>query len=130
MTPMQIIGIYVALNALIALALAMNTARVRNKTKILLGDGGNEALQRAMRAHSNNIEYVPITLIMLVMLGILQASVLILHIVGASLTLGRVIHGLGLTRASGMSAGRGIGIVLTYVALLVAVVALFMKALA
>jgi uncharacterized membrane protein YecN with MAPEG domain len=48
--------------------------------------------------------------------------------VGLCLLLGRVAHGLGLAIKSGISAGRGIGILLTLIAMLVAIVFLLMKA--
>ena len=127
-TPLQIAAVYIALNAIVTLALAFNAVRARGRTKVLLGDGGNEAMLRAMRAHSNNVEYVPLTLLMLLVLALLQTSVLVLHIVGLCLLLGRIAHGLGLATASGMSAGRGLGIALTVIAMLVAIVFLLIKA--
>jgi hypothetical protein len=127
-TSLQIAAFYIALNAIVTLALALNAALTRGRTKVLLGDGGNETMLRAMRAHANNVEYVPLTLVMLLALALLQSSVLVLHIVGLCLFLGRVAHGLGLATKSGISAGRGIGILLTLIAMLVAIVFLLMKA--
>jgi uncharacterized membrane protein YecN with MAPEG domain len=127
-TPLQIAAFYIALNAIVTLALAINAAMTRGRTKVLLGDGGNETMLRAMRAHANNVEYVPLTLVMLLALALLQTSILVLHIVGLCLLLGRVAHGLGLAIKSGISAGRGIGILLTLIAMLVAIVFLLMKA--
>ena len=128
MTPLQIVGLWAALNAIVTLALAINCGVARGKTKVLLGDGGNETMTRAMRAHANNVEYTPLVLVMLVTLGLLQASTLILHLVGGLLFVGRAAHGFGLTTNSGISAGRGLGMLLTMVAALIAIVMLLIKA--
>jgi len=127
-TPLQIAAFYVALNAVIMLLLAVNVMRNRVQSKTLIGDGGNPTLLQAVRAHGNNTEYVPLILVMLVTLALLQTSVLVLHIVGIALTLGRVLHAFGLSNNPGISVGRGGGTMLTLAALLVAVVFLFMKA--
>ena len=128
-TPLQIAAFYVALNAIVTLALVVNVVRMRGKTKILLGDGGDEAMLRAMRAHANNVEYAPLVLLMLVTLALLQGSVLFLHIIGICLLLGRIAHGIGLSTKSGLSAGRGLGSLLTTIAMVVAIVMLLLKAL-
>jgi len=128
MTPLQIVGLWAALNAIITLALAINCAVTRGKTKILIGDGGNEAMLRAIRAHGNNVEYTPLVLVMLVTLGLLQASTLILHLVGGLLFAGRAAHGLGLSTNSGVSVGRAGGTLLTIVAAVIAIVTLLIKA--
>ena len=128
-TPLQIAAFYVALNAIVTLALAINAATTRGKTKIFLGDGGNEAMLRAVRAHGNNIEYVPLILVMLVTLALMQGSILFLHIIGICLFLGRIAHGVGLATKSGASPGRGIGMLLTLIAMVIAIVMLLMKAL-
>ena len=129
MTPLQIVAFWSALCAIVTLALAVNCAMTRGKTKVLLGDGGNEVMLRAMRAHSNNVEYTPLVLVMLVTLGLMQTSVLILHIVGGCLFAGRAAHGLGLANNGGFSVGRGLGTLLTMIAAVTAIVVLLLKAL-
>ncbi len=120
MTQFQVVGLYAALNALVMLWLAANVGRVRGRTKISLGDGGNEEMLRAMRAHANNTEYVPIALILFTLLAAMQASTLLLHILGIALLIGRIFHGIGLSRSSN-SVGRGIGASLTFLSILVAI---------
>ena len=127
MTTLQIAALYIALNAIVTIVLAFNVVRVRVKTQTQIGDGGKEEMLRAIRAHGNNVEYVPLTLVALVTLALLQSSILILHVVGVALTVGRVLHGLGLNTNSGASLGRGLGIMLTLVALITAIVALLLK---
>ena len=127
-TSLQIAAFYVALNALITLFLAGYVVRTRVVTKTMLGDGGNMTMLQTIRAHANNVEYVPLILVMLVTLALMQASVLILHIVGGALAVGRIAHGIGINRNPGPSVGRAIGVILTLIAFLTAVVALLMKA--
>ena len=127
-TPLQIAAFYVALNALIALVLAMNVSFARLRTNTTLGDGGHESLLQAIRAHGNNIEYVPLALIALVTMALLQTSVVILHIVGILLTVGRVVHATAMLASPGRTVGRFIGSMLTNIAVIVAVIVLIMKA--
>jgi uncharacterized membrane protein YecN with MAPEG domain len=74
------------------------------------------------------VEYTPLVLVMLVTLGLLQASTLILHIVGGLLFVGRAAHGFGLATNGGLSLGRGLGMMLTLIAAVTAIVVLLMKA--
>ena len=130
MTHLQIVALYAALNALIALVLAINAGGLRGKTKVLLGDGGNDNMLRAMRAHANNAEYVPLVLVLLLLLGILKSSTFLLHGVGAALTVGRILHGVGLNMSGGLSFGRIAGTALTFIAIIAEIVALLMAAFA
>ncbi|MGK3946931.1 MAPEG family protein, partial [Streptomyces caeruleatus] len=53
------------LAALINIWLAVRCGQTRGKEKVLIGDGGNEAMIRRMRAHSNFSEFTPIVLILI-----------------------------------------------------------------
>lgn len=59
---------YAALLALLLLALSMRVVDGRRRFGVNLGDGGNAAMQRRIRAHANFIEYVPLLLILLALL--------------------------------------------------------------
>lgn len=125
---MQAAVLYVGLNGLITLALALHVSRCRLKSKVDLGDGGDLALQRAIRAHGNNVEYVPITLLIILGVAMLSASTLLVHALGVALTLGRLLHGIGLNLSGGASFGRGAGILLTWLTLLAGAVAAILYA--
>ena len=58
--PLKIIPIYAALLALLFLALSVRTLRLRRRLNISVGDAGNTKMLRAMRAHANFAEYVPL----------------------------------------------------------------------
>ena len=51
---------FVALLLVFVTALALNTSRHRLRTHVIFGDGGDEPLRRANRAHGNAIEHVNI----------------------------------------------------------------------
>ena len=119
----QIFALYAAINALIMLALGMLVVRARVKTRTDIGDGGIAEMAGPLRAHANNTEYVPMALLLMYALLPLGGSVWLLHGVGIPLTLGRLIHAFALSRNVGPSAGRFIGMILTWLAYVVAIVA-------
>jgi len=128
-TPVAMVAFYAALNGLIMLVLGMLVVRARFRTKIEIGDGGDPALLGPLRAHGNNAEYVPMGLILMVMLGALQANIVVIHVVGATLTLGRLLHAVGLTRSVGASLPRLLGMVLTWSSFIIAIAVLLWLAL-
>ncbi len=117
-----IVTFYAGLNGLIALVLAVLVVRLRVQTKTDLGSGGHPALERAIRAHGNFIEYVPLILLLLLLLELCETRRIVLHGLGAALTLGRILHAWGLHTTAGESAGRLAGITLTWATLAIAAV--------
>ena len=119
--PLPSVAFYAALNALIMLVLGMLVVRARVKTRTEIGDGADPALLGPLRAHANNTEYVPMGIILLLMLLGLQANIWIIHAVGGTLTLGRLLHGVGLSRNVGASMPRLLGMVLTWLSFIIAI---------
>lgn len=72
------------------------------------------SLQRKVRAFGNFVEYVPLALLMILVLELMQASAILLWILGIALTLGRITHAWGLIQTYGPSPGRAIGFFLTW----------------
>lgn len=122
--PLPAFAFYAALNGLLVLALAMLVVRGRVVTQTEIGDGGHAVMQRAMRAHGNAIEYLPIFLILLLALAEIAAPLWLIHAIGATGTLGRVLHAIGLSTTTGRSFGRGVGTLLTWIAILAAAIAI------
>src|SRR5579863_7623714 len=118
--PVSIALFYAGLNGLIAVALAFLVVRQRQRTRTTFGSGGNPALERAIRAHANFIEYVPLILILLLLLELCGTPAWRLHAMGAALTIGRLLHAWGLSRSSDLSFGRAVGITLTWIVLFAA----------
>jgi uncharacterized membrane protein YecN with MAPEG domain len=118
----HVLGVYAAVNALLALVLGMLVTRARVKTQTPIGDGaGNPALAGPFRAHANNAEYVPLVLVMMVIINSLGGAVWIIHAVGLPLTIGRVLHAIALSRNVGPSTLRVAGMMLTWIAEIIAI---------
>jgi uncharacterized protein len=118
-------GFYAALNALLMLVLSILVVRARVVTKTEIGDGGIAEMAGPLRAHANNSEYVPMALILMWALTTqLGASIWLIHGIGVPLTLGRLLHAIGLTRSTGVSTLRFLGMNLTWIAYIVGIVGL------
>lgn len=113
-----ITALYAALSGLLILVLAGLVSRHRMQTGIVLGDGGHEPLQRAIRAHGNASEYLPLALILLLLFEINGGSSQLVHAFGLMLILARILHAFGLYRSSGSSLGRSAGAGLTWLVIL------------
>jgi hypothetical protein len=92
----MITSIYASLSALLIVKLALSVIKLRRKNRVSVGDGGNEALQLAIRAHANAVEYIPIALMLLLTLELNGAPKILIHILGVTLLIGRILHALGL----------------------------------
>jgi len=80
----------------IYLGLWMGVAKVRAEKKVSIGDNGDAALLLRIRRHGNFVEWVPMVLIMMLLAEGLGAPPVWLHISGALLVLGRLVHPIGL----------------------------------
>jgi uncharacterized membrane protein YecN with MAPEG domain len=116
--PFRVTALYAGLNAIILVVLAIRVARQRGISKVGIGTGGDETLERASRIHGKAVENIPIVLILLVLAEACGSSPVLLHGMGIALTLGRLFHAWGLMQSPGNSFGRAAGISLTWLALL------------
>jgi uncharacterized membrane protein YecN with MAPEG domain len=121
--PFQMVAFYAAINAFIMLALAMLVVRARAKTRTEIGDNADPSMIGPLRAHANNTEYVPLAILLLLILYSLGANVFVIHAVGGTLTLGRLLHAFGLSRNVGTSVPRFLGMILTWLAYIIAIAA-------
>ena len=123
---LKMTAIYIVLNAAIMVALAANVIRMRYRTRTRFGDTGNPEMMRAIRAHGNNTEYVPIALILLLLSHNLGAGLPLIHAIGLPLTVGRMLHAAGFLlrrqeTPTGHSYLRLSGMILTFFAILVGI---------
>jgi uncharacterized membrane protein YecN with MAPEG domain len=119
MTLPVITGLYAGILGFLGLVLASRVVQHRQKHRIALGDEGNEDMQRAMRVFGNFTEYVPMILLLIGFGEMLGAHKWLTHGLGASLLIGRLLHAWGLSQTSGTSLGRLLGVVLSWLTLLV-----------
>lgn len=115
---------YAGLLALWFMALSARVVQRRMRERIDLGDDGDPAMLRRIRAHANFAEYVPLLLVMMAMIELAAAPSWLLHALGATLLLARVLHGIGLAFASPQwQPGRYWGTLLTFVLLVLTALA-------
>ena len=118
-----ITALYAGLLALLLLVLALRIIRLRWKLRVGIGDGGDRTMLRAVRAHGNAAEYVPITLLLLLAVELNHGNPLLLHACGAIFVGSRLLHAIGLTRSGGPSWPRTAGTLGTMAVVIVLAVA-------
>jgi uncharacterized membrane protein YecN with MAPEG domain len=114
---MVVTPLYAAALVLWFLVLTLRVVQERSKSRVSLGDGGNTALQRAIRGHANFAEYVPLALLLLAILEISRFSSYVIHALGLTLLLARLLHGYALSFTPHFRFGRSAGAVLTVIVL-------------
>ena len=113
-------ALWAAILGLLSLALAGQVVRARASEKVIFGDGASVLLQQRIRVHGNFVEYVPLALLFLFLVELNGAWPLwVLHGLGGSLALGRLLHAFGLSTSTGTTPGRFLGTVLTWLVMLV-----------
>ncbi|MES2885490.1 MAG: MAPEG family protein [Pseudomonadota bacterium] len=117
---MIVTPLYAGLLALWYLALSLRVVQKRNK--VSLGDGGDTELLRRIRGHGNFAEYVPLILVMLGFMELSRFSLYLIHALGITLLVSRLLHGYALSYTTAFKFGRFWGALLTFVVLLVSAV--------
>ncbi|MGV2496911.1 MAPEG family protein [Pelagerythrobacter aerophilus] len=98
--------------AIVNIWLSLRIGALRRAHGISVGDGGNEALQRRMRAQLNFAENVPIVLVLIAALEIAGIGETWLAYVAGAFILGRVAHAFGMDGGKA-EIGRVIGVLVT-----------------
>lgn len=104
---------------LLIIYLAMQVVRNRRKYRVAYGDAENKDLCKAIAAHSNAVENIPLALLLLLMLELNQLDQLLLIAFGCALLLARIIHAFGLLKSIAVSFGRTYGTLLTWLIMIV-----------
>lgn len=98
--------------ALINIWLAMRCGRVRGKAGVSIGTGGNDLLERRMRAQLNFVENTPWVLLLIALIELAEKGGVWLAAVGGVYMLGRVAHALGMD-GDAFPKGRMVGTLIT-----------------
>lgn len=115
---LPISAFYTSLLALLMLVLAYQVVKQRLRHKSGLGHQ-NDDLMVAGRAHANAAEYIPITLLLMVIAELNGANPTVLHISGVAFLVSRVIHAWGFKASSGKTHfGRYWGTLINWVVIL------------
>lgn len=110
--------LYAGLLALLYLLLSYRIIVLRGQG-VSFGDGGNPVLLRRIRAHGNFSEYVPLILILIGILELSHLPNILLHVLGITLVIARLLHGYALSFKESFKFGRFWGTALTFMLLLV-----------
>ena len=86
--------------AILHIWLAARVSRLRRAYKVSIGDGGNEAVARRMRAHANYGENMPIVLILIALIELAGGDTRILWAAGIIFILSRIAHAFGMDQPS------------------------------
>lgn len=119
----SITPVFAGLLALLYVVLTVRVIAARRSERIGLGDQGNRKLMRRMRAHSNCAEYVPISLLLMLMLELMGAAPGLLWGLGTALVAGRLAHAYGFSAEPELGNLRIAGMVLTFAVIIVAALA-------
>ena len=117
---MAVTALYAGLLALWFVVLAVRVVDQRRRHKVGFGDGGKPPLQRAIRGHGNFSEYVPLALLLLAILEISRFPSYVLHGLGATLLVARLLHGYALSFTRHFPFGRIVGAALTFAVIAIA----------
>jgi uncharacterized protein len=111
--------LYAAPIVLLFMYLSARVIRHRRSAKVAFGDQGDKDLLRLIRAQGNCAEYAPIGLLLLLMAELTAPAPLGLHIAGALLMIGRIVHGIGLAHFPRIIPARVVGILCTFTSYLI-----------
>ena len=110
-------AVFASILALMFIKLSFNVIGFRRKNKIALGAGGVDELERAIRAHGNFAEYVPLGLFLIGALELNGAPLELVALLGALLVVGRYFHAKGINEPPPEFTNRVRGMKLTFAAL-------------
>jgi uncharacterized membrane protein YecN with MAPEG domain len=105
------------------LVITMMVGMQRGKSKVMIGDGGDENLIRAMRRQANFVETAPLGLLLMFLCelnvsDIFGAAPNYIYGIGGALVVGRICHAIGMTGDKWFKF-RVVGMILTLLAILV-----------
>jgi len=96
MTPVPITLLTAAAAVAVNIWLGARVVRSRREHKVKLGDGGNEAVLRRMRAQANFLENTTLFLFLLGALELSGGNRPTLGVIAAAFMLARIAHGVGM----------------------------------
>ncbi len=103
---------------LLLIILSMRIIGVRRGEKVSLGDGGNDTLQRRIRAQGNLVEYGPMGVLLILVAELQMANLFLLGAATAAFVMGRILHGYALGFTEQAMRARVTGMMLTFFGLL------------
>lgn len=121
---------YAAILALVFMALSAWVTAGRGKLDILHGDGGDDGLNRRIRAHANFAEYVPLILLVAALLEADGATEFTMNALLLPLLIARIIHPIGMVARKNSPqqfAFRAPGALITWVVMVATAILLLLR---
>ncbi|MBX2808206.1 MAG: MAPEG family protein [Cellvibrionaceae bacterium] len=120
--------IYAAIIALLFVMLSVRTLLLRRRLRVGIGTGKDVKLARAIRAHANFSEYVPLALMLIYFVELHTDANQWVHALCVFLIVGRVLHAYGVSQVEENYRFRIMGMIFTFGCLLSASTGLLMSA--
>lgn len=117
-------ALYAALLGLMFVVLSIKVIKQRRRYQVGIGSKGEATLERAIRVHANFAEYVPFALLLLFLAEYSGLATVYLHVLGATLVLGRFSHAFGVSQLKEPLQFRIFGMLLTFAVIILAAVAI------
>lgn len=118
-----VVAFYAALLGILYLYLSIIVIKQRRSKLVGIGHGEDKHLHQMIRVHSNFAEYVPVALVLLFIVEVNGGNIWLLHICGALLLTGRLLHAYGLRHYVGKSWQRVQGMLMTFGSILALAIA-------
>ncbi len=115
---LAITPLYAGLIGVLFVILSLRVSTRRMSAKVTSGDGDDKALFKRIRVQANCAEYAPIGLLLLAMVEVQGAPGWGVHLLGLMLLAGRLMHAVGYGSTPQIVPFRRIGMMLTYLMLL------------
>lgn len=123
----MITPIYAALLAFLYVFLSARVIKLRMKYQVGIGDGEQTLLTRAIRVQANFGEYIPLALLLVWMYESMNGAPVLVHIFGAALCLGRLLHAYGVSQHKETLIFRQSGMIMTFAVLIVCAISILLK---
>jgi uncharacterized membrane protein YecN with MAPEG domain len=114
--PLPATSLYAALLAGLFLLLSIRVIQARRRYQVALG-APHRLVERAVRAHGNCAEYLPLGLVLLGLLEGMGLPAWGVHALGTAFLAGRVLHAWGISQEPEVLRWRTFGMGLTFAAL-------------
>lgn len=117
---LPITGVFAAVIGILLLFLSAVVVKYRLKYGMGMGIAEDRDFEAAVRAHGNLVEYAPLTLLMLGVAELNGVPNGFIYWVGMAFVVGRILHAWGMLQGQGgPHKARMVGILLTWVAILI-----------
>lgn len=118
---MSVTPLYAPMLALLFIALSVRTLLLRRQLGIPVGHGDSPLMHKAMRAHANFSEYVPLALLIIFFMELKTGETLWVHAACIALVAGRSLHAYGISQVQEDFRIRVSGMALTFTAFFIAI---------